>query len=229
MVQQIDRRASLALRFQEILTAVVRLRYGKQNVSNSDTFREHMRNALRMASENANRRGYSHETVKVAAESVVAFLDETVIGLGTPAFLHWSAYPMYQELFGEGDAGELFFDNIERLLADRDKKEVAEVLEVYAQCLLLGFRGRLRTAENGEVTALLENMKDKIRGIRGGYTGLSPHWELPEEAPPPRKLDPLAPKLTVATGAAAALALILLAGGMLMLWSGAGELHRLLQ
>lgn len=229
MVQQIERRASLALRFQEILTAVVRLRYGKQNVSNAETFREHMRNALRMASENATRRGYSHEIIKIAAAGVVAFLDESVIGLRTPAFANWSSYPMSQELFGDGDASETFFQNIGTLLADRDKKEVAEVLEVYAQCVLLGFRGSYRSRQNGELEALLESMKDKIRRVRGGYTGLSPQWELPEEAPPARKLDPLAPKLTIATGVAAALALLVFAGGMFMLMNGASELHRLLQ
>ena len=56
----LDRRGwNLALGFQEVFTAVVRLRYNRQAVSDAETFRAQMRQALRVAEQEARSRGCS--------------------------------------------------------------------------------------------------------------------------------------------------------------------------
>src|ERR1700693_539235 len=60
-----DRRGwNLALGFQEIFTSVVRLRYNRQAVHDAEAFRGQMRQALRVAEQEARSRGSSPEDVK---------------------------------------------------------------------------------------------------------------------------------------------------------------------
>ena len=60
-----DRRGwNLALGFQEMFTAVVRLRYNRQAVQDAEAFRAQMRQALRVAEQDARSRGCSPEDVK---------------------------------------------------------------------------------------------------------------------------------------------------------------------
>jgi type VI protein secretion system component VasF len=59
-----DRRGwNLALGFQEVFTAVVRLRYNRQAVQDAEAFRAQMRQALRVAEQEARSRGCSSEDV----------------------------------------------------------------------------------------------------------------------------------------------------------------------
>ena len=54
-----DRRGwNLALSFQEVFTAIVRLRSRKQDVPNAEAFRGQMKQALRAAEQEAVSRGY---------------------------------------------------------------------------------------------------------------------------------------------------------------------------
>ena len=61
----LDRRGwNLALAFQEVFTAIVRLRYNRQAVSNAESFRAHIKQALRVAEQEARSGGCSAEDVK---------------------------------------------------------------------------------------------------------------------------------------------------------------------
>ena len=54
----LDRRGwNLALGFQEVFTAIVRLRYNRQAVSDAESFRAQMKQALRVAEQEARSRG----------------------------------------------------------------------------------------------------------------------------------------------------------------------------
>jgi type VI protein secretion system component VasF len=49
---------------------------------------------------------------------------------------------LQEEMFGGHFAGEYFFRNVTDLLNRPESAEVADVLELHALCLLLGYRGR---------------------------------------------------------------------------------------
>ena len=56
----LDRRVwNLALAFEEVFTAIVRLRYNRQAVPDAESFRARMRQALRVAEQEARSRGCS--------------------------------------------------------------------------------------------------------------------------------------------------------------------------
>jgi hypothetical protein len=71
----------LAILLQETLTATVRLRSGRQHVADAQSFRAQLREALRIAEQQAGSAGYSAGSFSLAAFAVVAFLDESILNL----------------------------------------------------------------------------------------------------------------------------------------------------
>jgi type VI secretion system protein ImpK len=170
---------NLALVFQEVLTAIVRLRTNRQVVTDAEVFRAQMREAFRAADQDGRTRGYTAEQIKLSIFALVAFLDESVLNLHQPVFAQWHRKPLQEEMFGIDVAGEIFFHNIQRLLGQRDSHDLADVLEIYELALLLGFRGRYGMGGQAELRSVIETIKEKLRRIRGGSLELSPAWALP--------------------------------------------------
>lgn len=177
----LDRRGwNLALGFQEVFTAVVRLRYNRQAVLDAETFRAQMRQALRVAEQEARSRGCSAEDVKQVVFAVVAFLDESVLTSRNPVFVNWPRLPLQAELFGHQLAGEIFFQELQKALNRSDSQETADLLEVYYLCMLLGFKGRY--AAGGDLRSVMAVTQEKIRRIRGPIGALSPRGAIPADA-----------------------------------------------
>jgi type VI secretion system protein ImpK len=218
---------NLALSFQEVLTAVVRVRFGRQPVRNADAFRTHVKDSLRGAAQDAMARGYTQEDVQLALYAMVAFTDESVMNCHQPVFADWSHLPLQEELFGGHVAGESFFDNVQRVLMRADFATAADLLEVFYLCLLLGYKGRYAVSGGSELRGVMDTVREKIRQIRGGSGVLSPHWMLPPEAMPSRQSDPWIKRLGIAAIAAVGLALLLFGVFKLILISGTGDLHAL--
>jgi type VI secretion system protein ImpK len=218
---------NLALHFQEVLTAIVRLRANRQTVTDAESFRQHMRDALRAAGAEAQRTGYQMEDVKLAAFAAVALLDESILNAQNPIFADWPRKPLQEEMFGTHVAGETFFQHAQQILSRPDSAEGADLLEVYYLCLLLGYSGRYSVGGRGELQAVKDAMAGKIRRIRGAYTGLAPGWVLPQDPPRATGSDPWVKKLTWAAIACAVLVVLLFAVFKLTLSSGVSDLRAL--
>ncbi|MGI8773224.1 MAG: DotU family type IV/VI secretion system protein [Acidobacteriaceae bacterium] len=158
---------SLALCFQEPLTAIVRVRSGRQQVQDSEVFRNQIRRALQSSMQEARGLGYPGDLVQSAVFAVVALLDESVLNLQSAAFSEWARRPLQEELFGGHMAGEVFFRNLGDLLGRQDSPETADCLEVYCLCLLLGYKGRYALGGSGELQASVRRAKEKIARSRG--------------------------------------------------------------
>ncbi len=220
----VRRRENLALAFQEILTVSGRLRAGRQAVSDAATFRYNILEGLKLADQQARAQGYNGEDIKLAVFAVVAFVDESVLNLRDPAFADWPRRPLQEELFGHHVAGEVFFQNLKDLLGRSDSNDLADLLETYHLCLLLGFAGRYSLGGRGELKAIIDATADKIRRIRGGTGELSPAWALPSEPPRATGADPWVKRLTIAACACLALTLVLFVLFKLVLGSGVSNL-----
>ena len=223
----IRRLENLALVFQEMLTAVVRLRTNRQAVSGAEIFRAQVRQALKTADEEAKRLNYSDADIRLAIFAVVAFLDESILNLRSPVFSDWVRKPLQEELFGRHTAGEIFFENLQQLLGRRDSPELADLLEVYFLCILLGFVGRYSISGRGELRAVMDSAADKIKRIRNSSAGLSPHWMLPEQAVSVWAADPWVRRLTIGAGACVLTALALFLVYEISLRSGISALETL--
>jgi type VI secretion system protein ImpK len=218
-------RDNLALIFQEILTAIARLRSNRQIVTDASSFRNQMKAAISAAESEATRKGYPAEDIRLATFSSVAFLDESILNSSNPAFADWPRMPLQEELFGGHTAGEIFFQCIDRLLARSDSPHLADVLEIFALCLLLGYRGRYSVSGQEGIRTVLDKIADKMQRIRGGPRPLSPNWLPPQDAVQERAHDPWVRKLAFGAVGFLLLALLLFVGFKLTLMSGASGLH----
>ncbi len=170
---------SLALCFQEVLTAILRVRFQRQQVQDAESFRAQMRRSLQSAMQEARSPGYSSDTVQMAVFAAVAFLDESVLNLQSPVFAEWARRPLQEELFGGHLAGETFFRNLKTLLAQQDSPETADALELHCLCLQMGYRGRYALGDSGELHQLLRQALAKIQRVRGAAQ-LMPAVQVPE-------------------------------------------------
>ena len=214
---------NLALCFQEALTAVLRVRFQRQQVQDSESFRAQMRRSLQSAMQDARSLGYSSETVQMAVFATVAYLDESVLNLQSLVFADWARRPLQEELFGGHLAGEAFFRNLQGLLSAQDSPETADALELHCLCLQMGYRGRYALGDAGELHQLLRMARGKIERIRGAPC-LMPSVAAPE-VPPARTRDAWTRTLLIATCVLAGLVVIAFGGYEVLLGSGVSHVQ----
>jgi type VI secretion system protein ImpK len=214
---------SLALCFQEVMTAIVRTRFQRQQVQDAESFRAQMRRSLQSAMQEARSLGYSSETVQMAVFAAVGFMDESVLNLQSPVFAEWARRPLQEELFGGHLAGETFFRNLALLLGQQDSSETADALEVHCLCLQMGYRGRYALGDTGELHQLLRQALAKIQRVRGAAR-LAP-LTAPVEVKAARARDVWSRALFVTTCVIAALTLVALGGYELLLGSGISQVQ----
>src|SRR5688500_2719934 len=171
----------LALAFQEILTVTARLRSGRQVAADAESFRAHAKQLLATAEQDGRAAGYSSEDALLAKFAAVVFLDESVLNSGQPMFAEWPRKPLQDELFGDHLGGETFFVYLQQLLERGDSSELADLLELFQLCLLLGFQGRYSVSHGGELGLFAQRIGERIARIRGPLGELSPEWRPPED------------------------------------------------
>ena len=216
----------LALLYEGILTATVRVQSGRQQVQDPENFRSRMKQALREIASAAARKGYSAEDVQEANFAVVAFLDESVL-TSDPCASEWAQKSLGEDLFGQRSAGEVFFKRLETLRANRDSASLAEVLEVYYLCLLLGYEGKFAGGSKAELQLLMTNLRDRIERVFGRNPEFSPDGALPDEPVAIAPLaDPLNMQVKLFALAAFVLALLCFVGFSLHLSSKSSDVQQ---
>lgn len=215
---------NLAFVFQELLTVGERLRSNRQQVADAPSFRAQIWAAVKQADEDARRRSYNSDDIELAIFAVIAFLDESILNLRLPVFADWPRQPLQEERYGHHIAGEIFFQNLQKLLGRQDSHETADLLEVYQLCLLLGFAGRYSMGGRGDLRAITMQTADKIQRIRQTSGDLSMGWRLPQDPPFSAGTDPWAKRLMWAAVGCAGFLLLLYAAFAWMLSSGADDL-----
>ena len=219
------RRENLALAFQELLTVGERLRSNRQGVADAASFRAQIWEAVKTADREARNRGYSAEDIELAIFAAIAFLDESILNLRHPAFADWPRQPLQEERYGHHVAGEVFFQNLQKLLGRTDSPDLADLIEVYYLCLLLGFAGRYSLGGRGDLRAILQQTGEKLQRIRQSSARLSPEWDLPPETIKAVHADPWAGRILMGTVASFVLAAALFATFHVTLGTGIESLR----
>jgi type VI secretion system protein ImpK len=219
-----DSSGNLALIFQEALTATVRLRASRQRVDDAESFRANILALLQTAEQQSRTAGYSEKVFRIALEAVVGFLDESILNSRNPSFNDWPRRPLTEQIFHHNKPGEVFFENLNQLLTQPDAPVLADILEVYCLCLLLGFSGRY-VGSKGELRALREAAAEKIRRIRGYDPMFAPDWAPPAKAPVRPQQDPWGRALAYLAAACLVLTLVLFIGFKLALNSDASQIR----
>jgi type VI secretion system protein ImpK len=219
-----SRAGGLAIALQEAFTVAARLRASRQSAQDAASFRAHVKSLLSAADSDARSRGYDPDHVKLAIYAYIAFLDETVLNSAQPMFALWTRQPLQEEIFGEHMAGENFFRYLNDLLGRADSTDLADVLEVYLLCLLLGFRGRFMN-DPGSLQGLMMSLQQKILRIRGTRSTISPIWMLPQNERVEAAADPWFRRLLLGTFTALAVALVVWVLYTLVLHGNAADIN----
>jgi type VI secretion system protein ImpK len=216
---------NLALFFQELFTVIVRLRSNRQHVADAASFRAQLLNAMRVAEEESRKAGYSQEDTRLAVFAVVAFLDESILNSENPAFRDWARRPLQEEVFGSFVAGEMFFNGVDRLIGRDDSLVLADVLEVYYLCLLLGYGGRYSAGARGNLQQIIDKVGRRIYHIRKNlHSGVG---ALPQEQALRRRSDRWSRRLSWAAMATFAVTFLFYLFCWFSLNSGASSLETL--
>jgi type VI secretion system protein ImpK len=188
-----DSSRKLALLYEGLLTGIVRLQGRRQRIPDGESFRRRTKATLQEIERVAVSAGYDGRDVKETHFAVVAFLDSVVLHSNEPVRAEWERKTLQEEMFGQSDAGVAFFERLEHFRSRRDSEQLADILELYLLCLLLGFEGRYSGGLRGELESIIEKVRRRIVDIRGRPQQLSPSASLAPHvtpakppAPPPR-------------------------------------------
>lgn len=165
---------NLAFLYQGLLTGIVRLQAGREHMPPPEVFRKRTIKALKEVEHDARAAGYDLDDVKDSHFAVVAFLDSVVLNSAEAGRAEWERRTLQEELFGVTNAGEVFFDRLDSFRGRRDSRHLADLLEVYGLCLLLGFEGRYSGGLRGELVSVTDNVRRRIDNIRGKAERISP-------------------------------------------------------
>jgi type VI secretion system protein ImpK len=180
---------NLAFLYQGLLTIIVRLQAGREQIPEAQSFRARVKKLLLDAEREAKRVGYEADDIKDASLAVVAFLDSVVLHSSEAGHAEWVRQSLADELLEVANAGEVFFDKLDELRGRRNSQDLADVLEVYALCLLLGFEGRYSERQRGELSSVKDKVRRRLEEIEGKPEQLSPTGALPyvpaAPVPPP--------------------------------------------
>jgi type VI secretion system protein ImpK len=165
---------NLALLYQGLLTGIVRLQSRREHIADAESFRRRTKSALKEVERDAAALGYDAVDISETHFAVVAFLDSVVLNSTEPVRAEWQRQSLQEELFGQADAGVVFFEKLERLRSRRDSQQLADILEVYLLCLLLGFEGRYSGGLQGELYSITDRVMTRIDDIRGRARRISP-------------------------------------------------------
>ena len=170
---------NLALLYQGLLTGIARLQTERQHITNGESFRRRTKGTLQEIERVAVATGYDTNDVRDTHFAVVALLDSVVLHSNDPVRVEWERRTLQEELFGQTDAGVVFFDKLEHFRGRHDSQHLADALEVYLLCLLLGFEGRYSGNLRGELDSITERIARRVDEIRGTSRQISPAGSLP--------------------------------------------------
>jgi type VI secretion system protein ImpK len=170
---------NLALLYEGLLTGIVRLQASRQHISDGESFRKRTKATLNEIEHVAVPAGYDGQDIKDTHFAVVALLDSVVLHSNDAVRAEWERKSFEEELFGQAHAGQTFFEKLEHFLSRRDSEQLANILEVYLLCLLLGFEGRYAGGLRGELESIIERTKRRIDNIRKRSRQISPAAMLP--------------------------------------------------
>src|SRR5262249_4232482 len=74
---------------------------------------------------------------------------------------------------------------LKQIRARRDSSDLADLLEIYYLCFLLGYEGRYGLDEREKLEVLMDDLREQIGRIRGAQPALSPDGAFPLQPPAP--------------------------------------------
>lgn len=139
----------------------------------------------------ARKAGFTAEHARQIKYAMVALLDEVAQAQPGRVSEYWEHHLLQRDYFNEVRAGEGFFGYLEALLETRrDDQNSSDVLQIYAMCIYLGFRGKyVARADAKGFDTVMRRVNDRMRERIVDDEQLPPikpaDWDIPR---PPTRL-----------------------------------------
>ena len=157
----------------DLFLIVIRMREA-EDLGDPASLRKLIGYYLDLFEKNCKAIGISPESILETKYAVVALIDETVLSVPGICRDYWFTRPLQLDLFGDNIAGEEFYNKLQKMLLEIEKKK--DVLEIFYLCLSLGFEGRYKLFNAEERITIMEDLGRKIRRTRiRSSSGISPH------------------------------------------------------
>jgi type VI secretion system protein ImpK len=145
-----------------------------------ELLRQRILDLLGRIEHDAKEAGIEPEDIRQAVFALIAFLDETIIASGWVHKENWLTKPLQLEFFNRFDAGEEFFNRLEKF---RQRAQYhGDLLEIYYFCMALGFKGKYQVVDREKLRAIIEGTYADLRQLKKGSADiLSPHGGRKEE------------------------------------------------
>ncbi|MBK8801977.1 MAG: DotU family type IV/VI secretion system protein [Fibrobacteres bacterium] len=125
--------------------------------ASADDLRRELTKQLSDFDERARRDGHSSAVVEEARYALCAWLDEMVFS-STPFSIDWLGHSLAVAHFQDQAAGNNFFSRMERL---HQRADLASSLEIYARCILLGFKGQYQLEDPSRLQGVVADVQRK--------------------------------------------------------------------
>jgi type VI secretion system protein ImpK len=163
----------------DLFSLVLSLRVAP-DIGDPKEVRQRIHQLLAKMEADAKKAGYASERIEDAKFALVGLLDEAILNSQWPGKADWRAVTLQQEMFRINTAGEQFFTRMEELRKNLDENR--DVVEVYFDCLALGFEGRYKLFGRDKLDVLVgELSRDLARDRKWTMASLSPHWRRPDD------------------------------------------------
>ena len=165
---------------EETIDAILHLR---QHGANQIVSPEHAYQALvgliNRMTERARQQQLPPQDLDDVRYATIALADELMLRNPGPLREYWVSRPLQLMFYSENTAGEVFFNRLQSVLSNPQRRHV---LRVYATCLALGFRGKF-AVRGGELQldALMRTVREAL-GLGGPPSPISRRHERPREA-----------------------------------------------
>lgn len=168
-----------------LLNAIPQIRHSVTHDNPLD-LRQRLIDQIRRFETNCQKEGLAYEVIVGARYCLCTALDEAAALTPWGSRGVWPGQGLLVTFHNETWGGEKFFQLLAKI--SQNPREHLLLLELINYCLLLGFEGRYRVADNGrsQLETIKQRLLQMIQGVRGGYASpLSPH---PEDQPVSHKL-----------------------------------------
>lgn len=164
---------------QRALSMILALSQGR-DLGDPKSLRDRVKGMFEQFEHEGREAGLLSEDIRAARFALVAFVDETIAKSDWFGKQEWSNRPLALEYFQTNNAGDEFFDELDRVRSRPDVK--TDLLEVYYLCMALGFEGKYALADPRQLKDLVSTIRSDLERVRGRVVDLSPNWEPPETA-----------------------------------------------
>lgn len=142
-----------------LFSLVLSLR-GSSDFGEADALRQRIATFFSALEAEGVQAGVIREDLEYVKFALAVFLDETILDSHWIRREEWRDRPLQHQFFGERRGGSLFFTKLNELRKLGENKR--PVLEIYHQCLMLGFEGQYKLSGKEQLQAIVAELNSQL-------------------------------------------------------------------